>query len=270
MRLPVAFLLLAFAAQAETTLTLAALRLMPEAWNKEANFRKLERYTREAASEGAQLVITPEGFLEGYVANIKRQRDLTREKYFTVGESIDGLLMNRVRSLARELKIYLSVGYAEKRGDRMYNSVAMFSPDGAIAHRYSKTHTADDEPFNTKGTEFPVSSLPFGKLGTLICYDRQLPETARLLAVKGTELLLVPSWGTFGEMNTVMMRTRAYENSVWLAFVHPQRVLIIDPRGTIVAEDAPYSGDQIVRATIRIDPSERKGPIRHRTPDIYR
>ena len=66
--------------------------------------------------------------------------------------------MERVRALANELRIHLVVGYAERRGDHMYNSVIIYSPEGEIVLRYSKTHTAgDDEPYNTKGTEFPVA-----------------------------------------------------------------------------------------------------------------
>ncbi|MDP2998730.1 MAG: carbon-nitrogen hydrolase family protein [Bryobacterales bacterium] len=267
-RIALGMLLAALACAADLSFNLAGLSLMPEPWNKEANFAKLERYARQAAGRGAQVVITPEGFLEGYVGNEKHTPGLTRERYLPVGEAIDGPLMSRIRELARELKIYLAVGFAERDREKMYNSVAIFSPEGALASRYSKSHTADDEPFNTKGTEFPVVSTPFGRWGTLICFDRQLPETMRILAVKGAQFVLVPSWGGYGEMNDIMMRVRAYENSVWLAFVHPKRCLIIDPRGNIVASNSGEH-DQIV--TARIDPATagRKGLIDRRRPELY-
>jgi predicted amidohydrolase len=82
-------------------------------------------------------------------------------------------------------------------------------------------------------------------------------------------MILVPAWGAYGEMNTILMRTRAYENGVWAAFVHPNRVLIIDPGGKIVAQDDPDAGEQVVTARITIDPKTRRGPIRHRRPEIY-
>ena len=104
-------------------------------------------------------------------------------------------MMIRVANLARELKIYLAVGFAERRNDRMFNSAVIFSPDGKITGRYSKSHTADDEPFNTKGGEFPVFRTPLGRWGTLICFDRQLPETARILALRGAQFILVPALG---------------------------------------------------------------------------
>lgn len=269
MRVLLAILLTSFASGEEITFRFAGLTLTPEPWSKEANFAKLARYAREAAAQGAQVVVAPEGFLEGYVGNENRTPGLTRDKYVSVGERVDGPLMKRVSELARELKIYLSVGYAERRGDRMFNSSVIFSPDGRIAGHYSKSHTADDEPFNTKGAEFPVVPTPHGRFGTLICYDRQLPETARILAVKGAQLILVPAWGGYGEMNDIMMRVRAYENGVWLVFVHPKRCLVIDPKGNVVAKDAGEF-DQVVMATIRIDPKARQPLLERRRPDIYR
>ncbi len=251
----------------DLSLTLAGLSLTPEPWNKQANLAKLEKYARQAAGTGAELVITPEGFLEGYVGNRGRSPGLTREKYVSVGEKIDGPALTRVGNLARELKIYLLIGFAERRGDSMFNSTVIFSSSGEVVLRYSKTHTADDEPFNTKGAEFPVASTPWGRWGTLICFDRQMPETARVLALKGARLILVPSWGSYNEMNDVMMRVRAYENGVWLAFVHPKRCLIIDPRGTIVAQNTG-EGDQIV--TAKISPSAIRPFLRdQRRPELY-
>jgi predicted amidohydrolase len=262
-------LLLASVAYAgDISFTFAGLTLTPEPWNKEANFAKLERYARQAAKQGAQVVAAPEGFLEGYVGNQGHSPGLERAKYFAVGEEIDGPLMTRVANLARELKIYLLVGYAERRKDRMYNSAAIFSPEGTVSGHYSKCHTADDEPFNTKGTEFPVFPTQFGRWGTLICYDRQLPETARTLTLRGAQLILVPAWGGYGEMNDIMMRVRAYENGVWLAFVHPKRCLVIDPKGRVVAKDAGEF-DQVVTATIRIDPALRQPSLERRRPELY-
>ena len=248
MRFCLILLFTSFTFAEEISFQFAGLTLTPEPWNKEANFAKLAKFARQAAARGAQVVVTPEGFLEGYVGNEHRSPGLSREKYVSVGEEIDGPLMKRVLHLARELKIYLSVGFAERRNQRMFNSAVIFSPDGRITGHYSKSHTADDEPFNTKGTEFPVFPTPLGRWGTLICFDRQLPETARILALRGAQFILVPAWGAYGETNDIMMRVRAYENGVWLAFIHPKRCLIIDPKGKVVAKDAGEF-DQVVMAT---------------------
>lgn len=249
---------------------LAALSLTPEPWDKEANVATLERYAREAAARGADVIVAPEGFLEGYVGNQHRTPGLTRERYAAeAAEAIDGPLMTRVRGLAAELEVYLMTGFAERRGDKVLNSAVMFGPDGAVVLHYSKSHTMDDEPFNTKGDAFPVVTTPFGQWGALICFDRQVPEAARLLAIKGADVLFVPAWGGFGEMNDLMMRVRAYENGVYLAFVHPRRALLIDPSGTVLAADTGEH-DQIVLATITT-PSRRKGSLlQYRRPELYK
>ncbi len=247
--------------------TVATLAVTPEAWNKEANFAKLTQWSQRAAAAGAQVIVAPEGFLEGYVGNDKRTPGLDRERYRAVAEPVDGILLNRVRSLAQRLQIYLMMGFAEKRGSEVFNSAVMFSPAGDLTLRYAKTHTADDEPFNTKGTEFPVADTALGRWGALICFDRRLPETARILALKGARMILVPSWGAYGEINDQMMRVRAYENGVHVVFAHPNRGLIIDPGGKILAQNAG-TGDQIVMAPVKLS----AGPpqhLRNRRPEIY-
>ena len=256
------------AAQPGTPFTVAGLSVTAEPWNKEANFLKLEQYTRKAAGMGAAMVVTPEGFLEGYVGNEKRSPGLDRERYFAAGERMEGALMTRVRRLAEELKVHLVVGFAEQRNGKMYNSVVIISPSVGVAGRYSKTHTANDEPFNTQGDELPVFQTALGRLGVLICFDRQMPETARILAVKGAQMILVPAWGSYGEMNDLMMRVRAYENGVHLVFVHPKRCLIIGPRGNIIARN-DGEADQIVLARIELS-ANRPGPINLRKPELYR
>src|SRR3979409_628467 len=118
-----AFILLSVASvwAGDVTLTIAGLRLMTTAWGKDANTLKLARYPREAAAKGADLAFTPEGFLEGYVGNSKANRGVTRDQYFAIGEPIDGPSLKHVRELARELKIYLGIGFAERRGELMFN-----------------------------------------------------------------------------------------------------------------------------------------------------
>ena len=265
----VLFVSASFLLGGENTLTVAGISVTPDRWDKEANLGRIEKYARLAAGRGAQLVITPEGFLEGYVANENKNQDLTRKKYEAVVEPIDGPSLGRLRALAKELGIYLAVGFAESRKGSLYNSVAVLSPEGKTTLHFSKAHTADDEPFNTHGGAFPVAETPLGRWGALICYDRQLPEPARILSIKGAQLIIVPAWGAYGDMNTAMMRTRARENSVYVAFVHPKRSMIIDPAGKIIAEDQGEH-DQIVMAEIQLGDRIGSGPIRHRRPDIYK
>jgi predicted amidohydrolase len=244
--------------------TIAGLCVVPDRWEKEANLRKLDRYARQAAAQGAKVIVTPEGFLDGYVAN---DRDLDRNRYRSVAEPIQGSAIQRVRKLAAELKVFLAIGFSELRDELVFNTVAIFGPDGSLVSRYSKTHCGG-EPHNTEGRDFPVVQTILGRWGTMICLDRQLPETARILAIKGAQMILNPSYGMYGEMNDVMMRTRAYENAVYVVFVHPKRCLVIDPKGKILSSNRG-EGDQVVLAPIVLDERIGTGPIRSRRPEIY-
>lgn len=257
-------------AQQEPGFLMAALSITPEPWNKQANFDKFARFTRQAASQGAQVIAAPEGYLEGYVGNQGRTPGLEETTYLArAAEDLKGPLLSQVRDLARELRVYLMIGFAEKRHGKVYNSAVMFSPQGEITSHYSKSHTMNDEPFNTKGESFPVAKTEFGHWGTLICFDRQVPEAARILAVKGADMLFVPAWGSYGEMNDQLMRVRAYENGVNLAFIHPKRALLIDAGGNILAQNEGEH-DQIVMARFTVSAKRKHSLLKYRRPALYR
>jgi omega-amidase len=146
--------------------------------------------------------------------------------------------------------------------------MAIFGPTGHVVSRHVKSHTADDEPFNTKGDELTVVETPYGKWGVLICMDRHLPETMRVLALKGAQLVIVPAWGMSGDLNDAMMRTRAYENGIYVMFVHPRRCMVIDPGGTIVAE-AEEPGAEVLHTRVTLADLRPLSPMKHRRPELY-
>jgi len=137
--------------------------------------------------------------------------------------------MDRLRNVARELDLYLCVGFSKLENDKLYNTAILVGPDGKTVGKYRKTHGV--EQFYEAGDALPIFETRYGKVGIMICYDRQLPETARTLAAQGAELILIPSNGMWGRMNDAMLRTRAYENGVYLVFAHPRDGLVIDPGG---------------------------------------
>lgn len=248
---------------------MAALSITPEPWDKQANFEKFARFARQAAAQGAQVIVAPEGYLEGYVGNQGRTPGLEQDRYAArAAEDLNGPLLSQVRALAKELRVYLMLGFAEKRDGKIFNTAVMFSPQGQITSHYSKSHTMNDEPFNTKGDSFPVVKTEFGQWGTLICFDRQVPEAARILAVKGADMIFVPAWGSYGEMNDQLMRVRAYENGVNLAFVHPKRALLIDAGGNILAQNKGEE-DQIVLGRFTVSPKRKHSMLKYRRPALY-
>lgn len=243
----------------------AGLSLRSIPWDKKANWRKANRMVRRAVKDGAKLVCAPEGFLEGYIV---QQKGLTRDRYRSIGESVRrGEYVREMRGLCSELGVYLVAGFAERAGAKMYNSAALIGPRGEIAGLFRKVHDMGAEALNTKGDEFPVFDIALGRVGIMICFDRQLPETARLLALQGARLILNPSAGMHGELNDTMMRTRAYENGVWIIFSHPRDCLIISPKGEIVAR--ARESDEVVVADIDLELAGGGGPGRHRRPEVY-
>jgi predicted amidohydrolase len=269
-----------YSEQTINRIRVASVSVLPKKWDKETNWERIERLVRKAAMEGdAQVVVTPEGALEGYVINeVNAEKDQAKkdklvEKFIELAEPISGKYMTKASNLANELNIYLVLGCLEKDGENLYNSAILFDPDGDIIGKYSKTHFAQGYTINpscyTPGEQYPVFQTPFGKVGMMICYDRQLPEPARILSLKGAQILLVPSYGGYSDKegwNSVLLRTRAYENSVPLVFSHPFQSLLIDEDGDI---RAMCNSNEIVYYELNTSPDRYKGRFKNRKPETY-
>ena len=261
------------------TLRIASVSIFPEKWNKDANAAKIEKFVRDAASQEARLVITPEGVLEGYVVNeVIREKNpakkaLLIERFQQVAEPIDGPHIKRFADLANELKIHLILGFLESvaDGERTYNTAALFGPDGNLIGKYRKTHFAQGYQVNPPGYEpgnrYPVFDIGALKVGMIICFDRQPPEPARQLALQGADLIACPSYGSWGEWNTNLMRVRAYENHTYVVFTHPEQSLIIDRGGNVVANG---SKDSVTIHDIDITELRKtRASIVNRRPETY-
>jgi len=266
--------------QTVTGLRVASAAVLPDKWDKETNWRRIEKMVREAAvMGGAELVVTPEGVLEGYVINevnaVKdpEEKKVILERFKNVAEPIDGEYISKACRLSEELGIYLVMGFLEKRDSGLYNTVILIDYEGDIVGRYSKTHFAQGYEINpdiyTAGNEYPVFNTPFGKVGMIICYDRQLPEPARIMALKGAQVLFVPAYGSYNEetgWNTVLMRTRAYENNFPVVFCNPFQSLLIDNSGDIKAFG---TAGEIVYYNIKTAPKRYEGRFKNRRPSSY-
>jgi predicted amidohydrolase len=225
------------AAERHRRIGVAALVLPNVRGDREKALQRVEMHTRRAAALGAKIVVAPETCLDGYVCH---KPGLTKAKFCELAEPDDGPSIVRLRKLAHELDLYLVVGFTELDKGELYNSAVLLGPDGKTVGKYRKTHGVEE--LYKVGDTLPVFQTRYGKVGILICYDRQLPETARTLAEKGTELLLIPSNGNWGLMNDALLRTRAYENGVYVVFAHPRDGLVIDPNGRIIAANMSVPG----------------------------
>ena len=266
--------------QTVTRVRIAGASILPDKWDKQTNWSRIEKAVRKAAVDGgADLVVTPEGVLEGYVINEVNEEENPEEKahmlekFLELGEPIDGPYINKACLLADELNIYLVLGFLEHEGRLLYNTAILIDPEGEIIGKYSKSHFYQgytvNPVFYRAGDNYPVFETPFGKVGILICYDRQNPEPARILAVKGAQVLLVPSYGSYDLQqgwNTALMRTRAYENSFPVVFCHPFQSLLITERGELKAMGG---AGQIVYYEIDTAPEKYKDRFKNRRPTTY-
>lgn len=158
------------------------------------NIDKAETMVREAASNGANLILLPELFERPYFCQEKRY-----DYYDYALPLTENPAIRRFQAVAGELGVVIPVSFYERDVQRLFNSIAMIDADGSILGVYRKTHIPDDHFYQEKfyftpgDTGFKVFETRFGTVGVGICWDQWFPETARAMAVKGAELLFYPT-----------------------------------------------------------------------------
>ncbi|HEX9472869.1 MAG TPA: N-carbamoylputrescine amidase [Steroidobacteraceae bacterium] len=163
-------------------------------WDLAGNLDKAERLVRAAAAQGARLVLLQELFATPYFCIEQDPAHL--ELAEAAGDS---RLLQRFAALARELGVVLPVSFFERGNNAYFNSVAIIDADGRNLGVYRKTHIPDGPGYQEKfyfspgDTGFRVWDTQVGRIGVGICWDQWFPESARIMALKGAELLLFPT-----------------------------------------------------------------------------
>ena len=197
-------------------LRIALLQLMPGHGLAE-QFEIGERACREAARMGADIALFPEMWSTGY--EFPQEQDALEAA--SIGR--DSFFMKGFQSLARELSMAIGITYLESYGAFSRNSLAVYDMHGERALDYAKVHTCDfgDERVLARGSDFFVKPLETKagvvNIGAMICYDREFPESARVLMLKGAELILVPTACPMEINRLSQLRGRAYENMLAVA-----------------------------------------------------
>ncbi len=160
----------------------------------QTNLQHAEKLIRQAAQDGAQIILLPELFARPYFCQERRY------EYYEFAKAIeDDESVQMGVSLAKELGAVLPISFYERDMNMLYNSVACIDTDGSIAGIYRKTHIPDDHYYQEKfyftpgDTGFQVFDTRFGKLGIGICWDQWFPEAARCMALAGADLLCYPT-----------------------------------------------------------------------------
>lgn len=162
--------------------------------NLQTNLEKAEKMVRQAAGDGAQIILLPELFEREYFCQQRRY------DFYHLAKSVeenDAVQMGM--RLAKELNVVLPISFYEQDINTLYNSIACIDADGTLSGVYRKTHIPDDHYYQEKfyftpgNTGFKVFDTRYGKIGIGICWDQWFPETARCMALMGAEILLYPT-----------------------------------------------------------------------------
>ncbi|KAK9050382.1 hypothetical protein SSX86_030648 [Deinandra increscens subsp. villosa] len=253
------------------------------------NYATCVRLVKEAASAGAKLVCFPENF------SFVGAKDGESLK---IAEPLDGPIMNRYCALAKDSKMWLSLGGFQERGSddaHLCNSHVLIDDDGNIRTAYKKMHLFDvdvpggavfkESSFTEAGKEIVAVDSPFGRLGLTVCYDLRFPEVYQQLRFHhGAQVLLVPAAFTkvTGEAHwEILLRARAIETQCYVVAAaqggkHSEKresfgdTLIIDPWGKVIGRLPDRVSTGIVVADIDfslIESVRTKMPIsQHRKP----
>ena len=195
---------------------IAYMQLLPGK-NLEENLNIGIKGCREAKEKGADFALFPEMWSDGYYLP---QGEGEVEK---LAIKKDSDFIKAFKDLSKELEMAIGITFLEEGEDKPLNSVIFFDRKGEEILHYSKVHICafEDEAVLSPGKDFYVSELDFGrgrvKFGSMICFDREFPESARILMLKGAELILAPNACPMEINRLSALRTRAYENMVAVA-----------------------------------------------------
>lgn len=204
----------------ESPVKIACIQMEPAVGEAEANVQSSNRLIGEAADHGANLVVLPELANSGYVFK-------TREEAFALSEQVPGgSACDAWATLAAKRELHIVAGICERDGDVLYNSSVLFGPKGYIG-TFRKIHLWNEENlfFEPGNLGYPVFKTPIGRIGTFICYDCWFPESFRLCALQGADIICVPTnWVPIpGQdesreaMANILVMAAAHSNSVFIA-----------------------------------------------------
>ncbi len=254
----------------QSKIRVAQIRVYPKKGGLKANHARLMEVLAEIEKkEEVDVLVTPEGFLDGYVVT---EKSVTKDDM--PGYAIDPERSAYTRAAsdwARRNRTWVIYGCARKATGGVYNTALIYNRKGALAGMYDKTHIQTHDHKYLPGRHLNVYDSDFGLFGVMICADRRWPETSRTLALKGARIIFNPTYGMHGDLNLCMMRTRAYENGIFIVFTHPGQSLITGPNGAVVcndrSENCKYSVTEI---DLSKAPANAGGHIVDRRADLYK
>jgi len=273
----------------EAAVTVACLQMEPHIGDTAGNVARSLAGITEAGKKGAELIVLPELCNTGYVFQSRNEARALAE------EIPDGPTSRAWMAIAAEHNLHIVAGITERDGDKLYNSAVVIGPRGLVG-RYRKVHLWGDEAlyFTPGNLGFPVHDTPLGRIGCHICYDCWFPESFRLAALQGAEIVCVPTnWVPIpGQdpkreaMANIIVMAAAHSNSVFIAAadrVGTERgqpfigqSLVVSHTGWPVAGPASATAEELILARVNLADARRKRNwnafnqvLRDRRTDVY-
>ena len=252
-------------------ISVAQVKVYPVKGELRENQAQLMAALQAIAGHKVDVVVTPECFLDGYVAT---------EDYVNGGNlanyAIDPASSNYVASVtswAADHRCWVILGCTRLTPEGAYNTALIIDRAGEIVGYYDKVHCQTHDQKFAPGQALPVFESDFGMFGVMICADRRWPETVRTLALKGARIIFNPTYGMHDERNLHMMQTRSYESETFIVFTHPGQALITGPKGEIItnleAAGETFAVTRLELAEVDRVRAGRSAHLRDRRPDIY-
>lgn len=164
-------------------------------WDWEENIAKAEGIIRQAAAAGAQIILPQEMFSLHFFAFMD-----WKSEYFKFAEAVDGPTVMHMRGVAKDLGVVIPVNFFERANNAYFNTNAVIDADGSVLGIYRKTHIPGGPPgcfekiYTSYGdTGFQAFDTAYGRIGAAVCWDQWFPESARIMCLKGAELLFYPT-----------------------------------------------------------------------------
>lgn len=231
-------------------LKVALLQMHADGSDQAANLEKGDAFCRRAAAAGADIALFPEMWNIGY-RGFDRDKPGAMEAWIGQAVDADSPFVRHFAGLARELGMAIGITYLSRGPGLPQNTLTLFDRHGERVFTYSKVHTCcyeTPEVACAPGEAFFVRDLDTAagpvKVGAMICYDREFPESARLLMLQGAELILTPNACSLAQFDSIRLhqfRTRAFENMVAAVMTnyagpqHDGRSIAVNPDGAVVA-----------------------------------
>jgi len=250
---------------------IAQIKVYPEKGDLAGNYCQLMTLLDALEIHNPDVVITPECFLDGYVVT---EAHVTRDNLTQY--AIDPATSEYVRNVAdwaARRHTWVVMGCTRAADGGAYNTALILNREGKLAGLYDKVHWQTHDQKFMPGQRLPVFASDFGPFGVMICADRRWPETVRSLALQGARIIFNPTYGMHNDLNLCMMRTRAYESEVMIAFTHPGQALITGPGGYILrnetSPDVPFVVTEVDLSEVDRARAGASAHLRDRRPDVY-